>query len=122
MYSGNRYGPWGQLLGSGPNENNLNFDNNWGSNTITYSRPDKIGFVSTRKVNLAAGSWAFTVGGDDGVRLYIDDKLVINGWKNQAYTTYTYKTSFSNTADHTLRLEYYEYTGNARVSFNVKQG
>ncbi len=122
VYSGNRYSPWGQLLGSGPNENNLNFDNNWGSKTIAYSRSDKIGFVSTRKVNLAAGSWTFTIGGDDGVRLYIDNKLVINGWKNQAYTTYSFKTSFSNTADHTLRLEYYEYTGNAHVSFNVKQG
>ena len=122
VYSGNRYNPWSQLLGSDTNENNLNFDNNWGSGTVAYSRSDRIGFVSTRKLSLTAGSWTFTVGGDDGVRLYIDDKLIINGWKNQAYTTYSYTTSFSDTADHTLRLEYYEYTGNARVSFNIKQG
>jgi hypothetical protein len=121
VYSGNRYNPWSKLLGSDTNKNNINFDNNWGSGTVAYSRSDRIGFVSTLSVNLAAGSWIFTVGGDDGVRLYIDDKLVINGWKNQAYTTYSYKTSFSGIADHTLRLEYYEYTGNARVSFNVKQ-
>jgi hypothetical protein len=122
VYSGNKGSPWGQLLGSGPDESNLNFDKNWGSRTVAYSRSDRIGFVSTRTVKLSAGSWTFTVGGDDGVRLYVDDKLVINGWKNQAYTTYTYKTSFSSTADHSLRLEWYEYTGNARVSFNVKQG
>ena len=29
----------------------------------------------------------------DGVRLNIDGKLVINGWMNQAYTTYTYRTT-----------------------------
>jgi hypothetical protein len=122
VYSGNRYSPWSQQLGTGPNENNLNFENNWGAGTVAYSRSDRIGFVSTRKVNLAPGSWTFTVGGDDGVRLYIDGNLVINGWKNQAYTTYSYEASFSSTADHTLRLEYFEYTGNARVSFNLKQG
>lgn len=122
VYSGNSGSPWSQVLGSGPDESNLNFDNNWGSGTVAYSRSDRIGFVSTRTVNLSAGSWTFAVGGDDGVRLYVDDKLVINGWKNQAYTTYTYKTSFSSTADHSLRLEYYEYTGNARVSFSLKQG
>jgi poly(3-hydroxybutyrate) depolymerase len=122
VYSGNSRNPWGQLLGSGPNESNLNFDKNWGSGTVAYSRSNRIGFVSTRTVNLSAGTWTFTVGGDDGVRLYIDNKLVINGWKNQAYTRYTYKTSFSSTADHSLRLEWYEYTGNARVSFSLTQG
>jgi predicted esterase len=121
VYSGNRYNPWSQQLGSDTKENNVNFDYNWGSGTIAYSRSDRIGFVSTRKVNLASGSWTFTVGGDDGARLYLDGKLIINGWKNQAYTTYSYTTSFSGTADHTLRLEYYEYTGNAHVSFKVKQ-
>jgi hypothetical protein len=121
VFSGNRYNPWGQLLGSGPNESNLIFDNNWGSNAVAYGRSDRIGFISTRKVNLGAGTWTFTVGGDDGMRLYIDDKIVINGWKNQAYSTYSYTTSFSITADHTLRLEYYEYTGNARISFNLKK-
>jgi hypothetical protein len=121
-YSGDRGSPWSQVLGSDPDEINLNFDKNWGSGTVAYGRSDRIGFVSTRTVNLSAGSWTFTVGGDDGISLYVDDKLVINGWKNQAYTTYTYKTSFSNTADHSLRLEWYEYTGNARVSFSLKQG
>ena len=58
----------------------------------------------------------------DGVRLNIDGKLVINGWMNQAYTTYTYRTNFSSAADYTLRLEYFENTGNARVSFRLVQG
>jgi hypothetical protein len=122
VYSGNNGSPWSRVLGSGPDESNLNFDNNWGSGTVAYSWSERIGFVSTRTVNLSAGSWTFTVGGDDGIRLYVDDKLVINGWKNQAYTTYTYKMSFSSTANHSLRLEWYEYTGNARVSFSLKQG
>jgi hypothetical protein len=119
-YSGNSANPWSRLLGSSPDESNLNFDKNYKTATVAYSRADRIGFVSTRTVSLSAGTWTFTVGGDDGVRLYIDNKLAINGWKNQGYTTYTYTTSFTSTSDHSLRLEWYENTGNARVSFNLK--
>jgi hypothetical protein len=106
-------------LGSGPDEVNLNFDNNWGSGTLAYGKADSVGFVSSRTLNIAAGTWTFTIGGDDGVRLYIDDSLVVGGWGDHAYATYTYTASFASAADHRLRLEYYERTGSSRVSFTM---
>jgi len=117
VYSGDPSNPWGQCLGSGPDQSNLNFDDDWGDGVVAYDRSDGVGFVSSRTATFTAGTWTFTVGGDDGVRLYIDNQLVIDGWKNQAYTTYTKAMTFSSTASHPLRLEWYEYIGGAHVSF-----
>jgi hypothetical protein len=122
VYSGNPSSPWGTSLGSGPHQSSLVFNDNWGTGTLAYGKADLVGFISSRTVNIASGTWTFTVGGDDGVRLYIDDSLVINsGWKDQAYTTYTYTTSFASTANHRLRLEYYESMYGAVVSFGLSQ-
>jgi hypothetical protein len=120
VYSGSLSSPWGQCLGSGPDEASLNFNSEWGSGVVAYGRSDQIGFVSSRTVNIATGTWTFTVGGDDGVRLYVDDQLVIDQWKIQPYTPYTYTTAFSSTADHRLRLEYFENQYGAKVSFSMQ--
>lgn len=108
----------GALLGSTPDQTSAIFDNNWSSGVITYSKSDNIEFRSSRTINiLTAGSYTFTVGADDGVRLWIDDVLKIDKWINQAYTTYTVTLNLT-AGNHKLRLDYYEDGGNARVSFN----
>lgn len=67
-------------------------------------------FQATR--TFPAGTHEFTVTGDDGVRLYIDDQLLIDKWVDQPPTTY--KASRSLTAgEHKIRLEYYERGGGA---------
>lgn len=117
IYSGNVDSPWGQYLGSGPDESNLNFDNNYGSGSLAYGRSMQIGFVSTRTVKIANGTWISTVGGDDGLRMYIDDQPVIDAWRDSAYIAYNYTTTYSSAGDHKVRLEYYQNGGKARVSF-----
>jgi hypothetical protein len=121
VYSGSPSSPWGQYLGSGPDEPNPTFDKDWGSGIIAYSRSDRVGFISSRTVNLAAGTWIFTVTSDDGVRLYVDDQLIIDGWKVQPPTTYTYTQTFASTADRRLRLEWFENEYGARVAFDMQQ-
>jgi hypothetical protein len=65
------------------------------------------------------GWYKFTLRGDDGIRLWVDDRLVINRWKPQASTTYTAEHYLTG-GDHVLRVEYYERTGVASVSLNVE--
>lgn len=66
----------------------------------------------SRSVDFAAGSYTFTVSADDGFRLFIDNKPVIDKWIDQAVTTY--KTTVSLTGGvHAVRLEYYEDAGGA---------
>jgi hypothetical protein len=65
----------------------------------------------SRDVSATAGTYRFYVYVDDGVRLWVDETILIDAW---------YDGLNSHTADifladgtHSLRLEYYEHTGNA---------
>jgi len=77
-------------------------------------------FRSTR--NFPAGTYIFTVGGDDGYRLSLDggNTWVINRWNDQSYGATTYTTTLSGTVN--MVLEYYENGGDNRLSFNVSGG
>jgi hypothetical protein len=60
----------------------------------------------------------FTV--DDGGRLYIDGVLVIDEWRNGGARTVQASRSLTRGA-HTIRIEFYENTGSARVALNWKR-
>lgn len=68
-----------------------------------------------------AGTYNFTIGGDDGVRLYIDGALVpltpTDSWTDHGYIRYAAQYTLT-AATHNFILEYYEKAGNARVSFS----
>jgi beta-glucosidase len=55
------------------------------------------------------------VEGNDGYRLFLDDALVIDDWKKQSFGTRVTNVSWEPGSSHTLRLEYFESTGNARL-------
>ncbi len=58
-------------------------------------------------MGFAAGVYRFYARADDGVRLWIDNALVIDQWRDQAPTTFTADVYLDNTP-HSLRMEYYE--------------
>ena len=55
------------------------------------------------------------VEGNDGYRLYLDDVLAIDDWKKQSYGTHAAGVRWTPGTTHTIRLEYFESTGNARL-------
>jgi sugar lactone lactonase YvrE len=60
-----------------------------------------------------AGTYRFTVFADDGVRLWVDDRLLIDQWQDQVAT---YSADISLTQGyHRVRLEYFEAGGDAVV-------
>ncbi|HSL63870.1 MAG TPA: PA14 domain-containing protein [Gaiellaceae bacterium] len=59
-----------------------------------------------------AGETVFTATSDDGIRLWLDGQLLIDGWVNQSATTYT-ATRTLTAGSHAVKVEYYEAGGDA---------
>ena len=58
-------------------------------------------------------AYTFRVTGDDGVRLFINGTKVIDGWRDQGATAYTYSTMLSARTFSDIELHYYEHEGDA---------
>jgi glucose/arabinose dehydrogenase len=59
-----------------------------------------------------AGTHLFTVTADDGVRVFVDDLVLIDQWKDQAPATYAASRTLAAGA-HAVRVEFYENGGGA---------
>jgi LysM repeat protein len=72
----------------------------------------------TRTRQFDAGMYRFQITVDDGVRLWVDDILVIDEWHDTAPRTYTVDRHLS-AGNHRLRIDYYEHTGGAKIQFTI---
>ena len=63
----------------------------------------------------AAGVRTLAVEGNDGYRLYVDDRLIIDNWHKTSFGTRTSTVNFAPRSQHRIKLEYFEATGNARL-------
>jgi glucose/arabinose dehydrogenase len=71
----------------------------------------------TKTENFAEGTYEFSVTADDGVRLYIDDQLVLDKWMDQSSNTYKVKRQLA-AGNHEIKVEYYENGGDALLRFS----
>ncbi len=71
------------------------------------------------KTIAAGGTYEVTATADDGIRVYVNDQLVIDKWIDQGATTY--KVAFTASDNWTLKIEYYEKTGGsvAQVAYEA---
>jgi beta-glucosidase len=53
--------------------------------------------------------------GNDGYRLFLDGRLVVDNWRKQSYATRIAEVALKPGAISDIRLEYFESTGNARL-------
>jgi hypothetical protein len=63
----------------------------------------------------------FTIGSDDGSVLYVDDKKVADVWGDHPYTRGNGSVAL-DAGKHTLRLDYFQGGGDARISFEGRVG
>ena len=63
------------------------------------------------------GKYYLGVTGDDGFRLYFEDKLVIDSWQGLGKKTAAYETELEEGRLYSFRLEYFEGRNNAQVMF-----
>jgi hypothetical protein len=88
-------------------------DHEWGTGSPAAGiTADHFSARWTRYIDVTPDNYRFTVVADDGIRLWIDDQLLIDQWRDQAATTYTAQT-YLGEGHHLVRVEYYENYGDA---------
>lgn len=107
---------WGAEVKTSTFSSTFNYD--WGLGTIILGYDDYIGFYATMQIRMQRdGPVSFTIGSDDGSKLYIDGDLKIDNWGTHTYQTKTIVINLSQ-GTHTIGLWYYDLTGYARISFD----
>lgn len=69
----------------------------------------------TRQVDFLAGGYRFEVTADDGVRVFLDDQLVLDEWEITSTTSYEFQRVLDGLTD--VRVEYFDAGGNATIRF-----
>ncbi|MFW6097851.1 MAG: PA14 domain-containing protein, partial [Chloroflexota bacterium] len=89
-------------------ERQLNWDWGYGS---PASQVHHDGFSARwiRTVNFSAGTYRFSASMDDGMRVWVDDVLIIDSWKDGAMRTIAANRTLSG-GDHRIRVQYYDNT------------
>jgi hypothetical protein len=97
------------------NEASINY--NWGAGSPAPSLPnDNFSARWTRRVSLEGGDHVVRVRSDDGVRVWVDNNLVVDRWQDGDSDWIEVDHNVSS-GIHDVRVEYYERTGDAFISF-----
>lgn len=102
------------------NDEPLNF--NWGAESPApgVMGPDRFSVRWTRTLSLNPGRYQFTATVDDGVRLWVDGRSVLDDWRVQSVRTLRAEVAVSGGAV-PVRMEYFENTGVAEVHLTWTQ-
>jgi hypothetical protein len=82
---------------------------------------DRFSVRWTRYIDVAPGTYWFTVTSDDGVRLWVDGELILDRWYDHSAETFSVDKSL-DAGYHLVQLEYYENRGAALVELSWMRG
>lgn len=69
-----------------------------------------------------SGGHAIAISGDDGYRLFIDGKLVLENWRMQGETPRIYTAHLQKGKEYKLEVEYFQGLGGAAIRLGIKSG
>jgi len=73
----------------------------------------------TRSMSLEPGEYRFTTTTDDGVRLWVNDRLLIDNWRDQPFWPHSATAYLSGQVS--VRMEYYEHTEVAGARLTIER-
>ena len=73
------------------------------------------------RFTFAGGSYTFSARVDDGIRVWLDDVMILDKWFDQGPTPYSVTRDVS-AGEHSIQVDYYENGGGAVVQFSRSQG
>ena len=71
----------------------------------------------TRTLAFSEGTWEFTVSVDDGVRVFVDGQMIIDGWRLDEFNTLS-NAIYLTEGDHEVVVEYFENSAEAVMLFS----
>jgi hypothetical protein len=74
----------------------------------------------TGTFNFVGGRFRFTATADDGIRVFLDDALILDKWQITSVRTYTVVRDIA-AGNHNLRVDFFENTGAAVVKLRWAQ-
>lgn len=93
---------------------------NWGTGAPFNFLPADNFSARWRSTQFLDGYYRITAYADDGIRVYVDNSLVINAWTpNDGSQQYVADFTASR-GNHEIRVEYFENGGAARLGFNLQ--
>ncbi len=90
----------------------INFDWGTGSPAADIVSADQFSVRWTQSLSFSAGRYRFTTTSDDGVRLWVNNTLIIDQWFNQAETMYSAEINLPGGVV-PLKMEYFDSQGAA---------
>ena len=100
--------------------NDPKIDFNWGPNAPAVGLPaDNFSVRWTRELTLTAGVYRFMAVADDGIRIFVNDTLILDEWRISAGdVTYQREVQLGE-GTYTVIVEYFELEGNALVKVGI---
>jgi nitrous oxidase accessory protein NosD len=113
---------WDALIAGAPlDEQKLSaIDFKWGGGAPSGKvKPDHFGTVATASIDLPAGRYRIWTVSDDGIRVWVDNRRVIDDWTwhppKENSTTVELKAG-----SHKVRIEHFEIDGLAQLQFRIE--
>jgi glucose/arabinose dehydrogenase len=95
-------------------------DQQWGAGSIGHGiGVDHFSARWTGQIPFSGGIYKFTAIANDGVRVWVDGQLAVDGWRDGATTTFP-GTMTVTSGDHTVVVEYYENVDSAEVHLSIE--
>ncbi len=98
-----------------------NLDHSWGMGSPAPGvNADQFSARWLRYIDVPPATYYISVTADDGIRVWVDDELLIDQWREQGATTYTAQ-KYLGSGHHLVRIEYFESYGEAVIRFSWSQ-
>jgi uncharacterized protein YraI len=98
-------------------ESEINHD--WGQGSPSGVADDNFSARWRRTINVPAGTYRFAATMDDGMRVWVDDKLIIDSWYDSAAHSLAPTISLG-AGDHSVKVEYYDAGGDAVAKLRIE--
>ena len=94
-------------------------DYRWPGEPVKSVPPDFFATIATTVVTVDAGDYEIRTVSDDGIRVMVDDKIVLEDWTWHGPTSHSTKVALTQ-GKHRLRVEHFEIDGYAQLSLRLR--